>query len=217
MLKVNFMVHLFFLYAIVGLCSFSSYAATTSCYQHELAADKAKNPSSWREYAKRYPIDPETQQKLHTLVADLAKHMNAGNIAVYVAEANNTNNFIPKKIDCTNTDNSYSTEFLGFFKSITIGEDLLADGQDVLIKKFIAHELAHIKANDFTKRFIVGLSYAIIAYYLIWKAPRDSNLFDIAWRTALMIPIGIALAACFEHQESQADSIAQQYLTQLKD
>ncbi len=206
---------LFFYYSVITMFLLTGVFATTNPYEQELAADKASNPSSWRTYAKRYPIDPKMQPSLHALVKQLAKHMEiAGDVSVYVAEANTTNNFIPSAIDCTNTNNTYAIDLCGMFKSLTIGEDLLNGASNNVIKKFIAHELAHIKNNDFTKRLIVGLSCAGITYYLIFSDNRIS-LTSVLIRIGILIPIAIVLANCFKQQEENADTIAKKYLEQF--
>ena len=221
MIKKLYLVSLLFFTAISTLVA--------NPFKQELAADKAQHQSFWRAYAKSYPIDPTLQQSLQSLVNELAALMEVEGVTVRIAEANKLNTFLSKELDCTNTDNSYSIDLFGNYKSITIGEDFIDEASVEQLSQAIAHELAHIKNDDFTKRFIVSYAYLLVAVavldlgrtYLDRSASASDtgkkilNLSFAGILTGSLLAIGIALLSSAAQQEQDADSVAEKYLAQL--
>lgn len=171
-------------------------------FKHELADDKAQHTSCWRAYAKSYAIDPEIQHSLQALVATLTTLVGVQDVTVRIAEANKLNTFLPKKFDCTNTDNAYSFDLFGSCKSITIGEDFINEGSTEELMHAIAHELAHIKNNDFTKRLIIALGCIATVSLMSFKQ---------AATFASALAMGIVIHHYCQQQEQDADNIAAKF------
>ena len=203
-------------YVILYVVSFSmgnSYAAEAqSPYAAELLADKAAHPSLLREYSKSHPIDPTIQKKLSNLTQKVAAAMGVSDVSMCIAESNSLNNKLSNDWDFTNTQYAYSIDFFGFFKSITLGEDIVTGCSENQIQKFIAHELAHIKSQDFTKRFLAVVGIIAATYYFL----HDQNITDTAIRSLALLPTGALLGLLFYQQEQAADAVALEYIESKK-
>jgi len=198
----------FFYAIVVAYCSTLPVSATDYSFPSQLAQDKAEHPSTWRAWAKSYPIDPAIQTDLQSILEDLAKKMEVPDVSLRIAEANTLNSMLPARLDFTGPGFTYAVEFFGMFPSIILGEDFIHSCDKRQLEAAIAHEMAHIKNNDFTKRLVVSLCFVATTWYLL----KRTSVSEAIKRALFLVPLGCVLAYAFKKQEQEADAQAQVHL-----